>query len=272
MRSFSNSFDGLGFLTSVLGKVHPNLCDTIGSTSITDKIRLPEFTDDINFFEFLEQVIQYFKDNPRSHLIHSTYVKEQMSLDGRFGVALNALILELNKHSDGTGYLPPELRLENLGDFVTQRLTDPEIIQIAHPRNKPSISVNKGNTARRKFKVTDAPSQNDSRDTNENQTKFCKACGQYGHDIDECRVCGKHIHLQQWLDRLSDDKRRDFLVMYRNDRKKAHENYLSNLYARKSLKKKVRALYFESYMSCPQSSTVVRHSFPCMHSRTEDQR
>ena len=69
---------------------------TIGSTSVTDKIRLPEYSDDISFFEFLENVIQYFRDNPQSHLLQSTYVKEQMSLDGRFGVALNALIVELN--------------------------------------------------------------------------------------------------------------------------------------------------------------------------------
>ena len=170
--------------------MHPNLCDKIGSTSITDKIRLPEFTDDINFFECLENVIQYFKDNPLSHLIHSTYVKEQMSLDGRFGVALNALILELNKYSDGTGYLPPEIRLKNLGDFVTQRLTDPEILQIAHPRNKPSISVSKVHTPRSKFKVTEISPPNDPRDTSEHQHKFCKACGQYGHSIDECRICG----------------------------------------------------------------------------------
>ena len=68
------------------------------------------------------------------------------------------------------------------------------------------------------------------------------------------RICGKYIHLQQWLDRLSDDKRRDFLRMYRNDRKKAHENYLSSLHARKSLKKKVRALYFDFQHSLPAMS------------------
>ena len=93
-----------------------------------------------------------------------------------------------------------------------------------------------------------------SQTTGTKQTKFCKACGQYGHALEECRACGKHIHLQQWLERLPDDKRRDFLKQYRANRKKAHENYLSNLNARKSLKKKVRALYFDFQHSLPAMS------------------
>ena len=44
---------------------------------------------------------------------------------------------------------------------------------------------------------------------------FCKGCGQYGHEIDDCIVVAKHICVERWIDKADKEAKHALVKSYR---------------------------------------------------------
>lgn len=70
----------------------------------------------------------------------------------------------------------------------------------------------------------------------------CTVCGTMGHTWKQCRLKGKHLHIHEWIQRLSPQTKQEILQDFKKDRKKAYEKYQTSLKARKEARSKIAAL------------------------------
>ena len=55
---------------------------------------------------------------------------------------------------------------------------------------------------------------------------FCKGCGQYGHEIDQCVVVAKHICVGQWIEKADKESKQSVMKSYRQKQQETKEKYL----------------------------------------------
>ena len=85
-----------------------------------------------------------------------------------------------------------------------------------------------------------------SKDDARPPTKYCSACGTYGHTTDGCPAAGKILHITEWLKRLTTDERRDFLREYKKNRVDTHRRYMEGKKSRKNLKMQINAISLQN--------------------------
>jgi hypothetical protein len=213
--------NGLGYLEEILKRHHQNLTDVSKEGNVSKSLEIPKFRN-TTFFQFIEDCIEFFKTNKSTKpYTQAKYVLEQITMDGRiaFQPAITALNTEINKHSEyGNGYVPDYLFLSNIRPWLMNHLSPSEQEQIAR-----SVSQHQGSK----------PQEN---------SDTCTVCGTMGHTWKQCRLKGKHLHIHEWIQRLSPQTKQEILQDFKKDRKKAYEKYQTSLKARKEARSKIAAL------------------------------
>lgn len=219
--SHQRDMNGLGYLEEILKRHHQNLTDVSKEGNVSKSLEIPKFRN-TTFFQFIEDCIEFFKTNKSTKpYTQAKYVLEQITMDGRiaFQPAITALNTEINKHSEyGNGYVPDYLFLSNIRPWLMNHLSPSEQEQIAR-----SVSQHQGSK----------PQEN---------SDTCTVCGTMGHTWKQCRLKGKHLHIHEWIQRLSPQTKQEILQDFKKDRKKAYEKYQTSLKARKEARSKIAAL------------------------------
>ena len=82
-------------------------------------------------------------------------------------------------------------------------------------------------------------------DQNKQSETLCIGCWTYGHPVEECTKTGAHIAIDAFLQRCSDQTKKEIKAAYRKNRKEAHERYLRAYKRRQELRKKIRRLEYQ---------------------------
>jgi hypothetical protein len=250
LTSYQANMDGLGYLKEILTRYHHSLTDVSKDGSVTRSLTVPTFQG-ITLFQFIEDLIQYFRIcNTWSPYTQAKYVLEQIKEDKRtaFGPAITALNTELNKYSNGTGYVPDHLLLSNIRTWLMNHLSSSEQETVASVnRTQSALTVHKTNLRgnRQPYKHSQKPYPSKNSDGSQNPNKsdvFCHACGNGGHTWKDCPVKGKMLHINEWIAKLSPDKKKEILDDYIQDRKAFNERYKKGMLARKKTRAQIAAL------------------------------
>ena len=75
--------------------------------------------------------------------------------------------------------------------------------------------------------------------------KFCKGCLTHGHDIEECTKTGAAISIAQFLRTCSPQRRSQILEAYKQNRKDAHQRYITAYQKRRHLKQQIKSVEYD---------------------------
>ena len=80
---------------------------------------------------------------------------------------------------------------------------------------------------------------------NKQSDTLCIGCWTYRHPVKECTKTGAHIAIDAFLQRCSDQTKKEIKAVYRKNRKEAHKRYLRAYKRRQELCKKIRRLEYQ---------------------------
>ena len=99
------------------------------------------------------------------------------------------------------------------------------------------------------YKPTQEQRNNGSNYSQQHENKpsdtLCIGCWTYGHPVEECTKTGAYIAIDAFLQRCSEQTKKEIKAAYKKNRKEAHERYLRAYKCRQDLRKKIRQLEYQ---------------------------
>ena len=128
--------DGLTFLEDLIS--HSQLRTEVHRASITDAFKLPEFTDNISIWKYINMTQIYFKEVNRhtSQVDILRLIHDQLQPDKRFKAAVEHLQERISKHKSGNGMVLAEYRLKSITQTIMTLYPPKKRQALSQPRQK----------------------------------------------------------------------------------------------------------------------------------------
>ena len=130
---------------------------------------------------------------------------------------LDKALMRFNVILDTTGKdesIPPDLELSRLSVTLTKYMREvgvpipPGLVESTGSKISKAEYTKARNESKKEIKPRKTPRK-------QLVDAFCKGCGQYGHEVDECIVVAKHMCVEQWIDKAEKDVILSVLKSYR---------------------------------------------------------
>ena len=264
LKRTTSTLDGYRVLFQMLESIHPRIgsCDYTNSAPLFDDCEdLDDFTNQYeNFFVYESLDNRKYTDRNKLNMF-------LQSLDSTYEVArtrINA-ILDTNRSSPS---VPPELELSRISVTILKYMTDAGIVshqinRYTDNRSKPDKPF-EGNSDN--YKKPSQPFYSAKQDVT------CKSCGLYGHGDDTCDITAKHICVQNWLEKASDDTKLKQVTRYKKKQRDQRDKSITQTIKALSISRNPdlstdAAKSAESHLI--QLLTKNRHSSSCSDSDTD---
>jgi hypothetical protein len=278
--TYAHDQDGLGFLEVLIREHHKNLRMGVAKSNITEACQLPLFLDHKDIVSYIESLKIYVQEIAMhlSQLDILRLVTQQLQTDPRFKtVAAHFSEKVATFIQQNTKFLDVQYSLANVARTVMHFYSPEERDQLCQPRtrqvtfnslicstdaelamtanafqrNKPAYnrSTSRDYKANRNSSHDDSTRSPNKRSHNvkTDDKEFCKGCRTYGHVLNDCNKVGAQITISQFLERLPKEDVQSLKKSYIDNRKKAHEKYLSSYNDRLRLKREIKCVEFDLF-------------------------
>ena len=210
-------------------------------------------------------------------------IYDQVRVDPRFTTAAEQIQSKIEDNKTGNGFVPPEFHVNNIASTIMDMYDMRQRETLSEPRRKQITALDvpiihrmqtrnsvRGSAPRPQGSrqlasyggnqdethdmsttgiyngMTETKQTNDQNRSNAQPVeKPCKCCLTYGHDETNCTKTGATISIAQYLRNCSQEKKREILNAYRENRIAAHERYKQAYNKRRQLKKQIRRLEYD---------------------------
>ena len=226
LKRCGQKLDGYSVLFQMLAETHPRIAtqDVTNVAPLYHECKdLDEFTNKFENF-FLCEKLDSRTYTPRQKLV--LFMK---ALPNEFEKAL----MRINAILDTTGKdqeIPPDLDVSRLSVTLTKYMREagvsipPGLVETKEDGESIGARVSKADLKTR----NESPRDNKFRRPPRKQMvdSFCKGCGQYGHEIDQCVVVAKHICVGRWIEKADKESKQSVMKSYRQKQQETKEKYL----------------------------------------------